>query len=624
MRWGMRRPRPALPRPPLAAVATLLAIFALGPLAGGANGTGGAGVEVVEGTVVADHADDLAGAERAPVPLHVLRSGGRDRVLEAPQRTLAGLDAGERGQVRGQVDGDEIEVRSAESSQGTAAQAAVGGDRDVAVILADFAMSPNRHSTDAARRAIFTDPGSTAAYYAETSNGAISLSGRDRTDGDVYGPVQVDQSGGGCAWQDWRAAALNGLSAQTSLSGYEHFVIVLPPGHGCSWSGLASVGGNWSMLADTVSTQVAAHEIGHNLRLDHAASQTCTAGGARVAISDSCTVSEYGDPFDVLGNRGSRLLNATHRLSTGWIAAGAAPVAGGPGSYRLDRLASAGGATRALRVARGDGTSLYLETRRTYGVFDAFASGDAAVNGLLIRIGSDDPGAVELTRLLDMHPATTSFADAPLRSGESFTDPVSGATVSLEGIDATGAGLRLSYGGPVPPSPVAPGAAGAPANAPDAPDAPDAGDVPAPPPTTPAFETNRATALRAISVRGRVSGGAGALASGGGHVSIRARQGRARAIVALQGSPRSGRLALRLTARASRPCVATVRMRRGGRQARIGQPTRIATRLRSFTVTAPGDARSWLSPSGRASVDVGCAGRGLRSLQLDRLTGTIR
>ena len=80
-------------------------------------------------------------------------------------------------------------------------------------------------------------------------------------------------------------------------------------------------------------------------------------------------------------------------------------------------------------------SSLTLEYRRPYGVWDAFTATDPVVNGVSIR---------SISNLIDMHPNTTTFADAPLAVGESFAEPLSGRTISVVATDPSKAIVSIS------------------------------------------------------------------------------------------------------------------------------------------------------------------------------------
>ena len=60
------------------------------------------------------------------------------------------------------------------------------------------------------------------------------------------------------------------------------------------------------------------HEFGHNLGMRHAASLLC--GSKAIDNYASCTFTEYGDPFDVMGNSWIfRHINSAHKAQLGWV-----------------------------------------------------------------------------------------------------------------------------------------------------------------------------------------------------------------------------------------------------------------------------------------------------------------
>ncbi len=104
---------------------------------------------------------------------------------------------------------------------------------------------------------------------------------------------------------------------------------------------------------------------------------------------------------------------------------------------------------RELRVTRPDGTWVAAEYRRPTGSFDDFSISDPVVNGVSFRI---DRGLYLQTYLLDGHPSTSGFLDAPVTVGGSVTDPLSGARIDVVALDPSGATLRVSSpDGPVRP-----------------------------------------------------------------------------------------------------------------------------------------------------------------------------
>src|SRR5699024_3663936 len=103
--------------------------------------------------------------------------------------------------------------------------------------------------------------------------------------------------------------------------------------------------------------------------------------------------------------------NHYHRRQVGFLTTGDQLTATAAGSYAIGIASHRdSGAPKIVRVARGDGTYLYLEVRRTYGLFESFSTSSNVTLGVTVRIGPDT--ARQQTKLVDTTPATTTFADA--------------------------------------------------------------------------------------------------------------------------------------------------------------------------------------------------------------------
>jgi len=485
--------------------------------------------------------------------------------------------AGAHVRVRGSRRGAMLRVRSVKRVRGSVrgrSAAVPTGAKRTAVVLFNFRDDRSRPFTDEqVRRALFTGSRSVSAFYAAESRGRLSLTGRDRPDGDVYGWYEIDASGKECFGgeeSDWYAEAdAAAAAAGQDLRGYEHVVYVHPEVESCGFAGIATLGGGWSSLNGTVDLWVAGHEIGHNYEFDHAGRLYCQDPWRRsVAVGGDCRIGEYDDPYDIMGNRFERHSNGVLQLQAGWIPLSSLRTVTASGTYDLAPLAEGTSSVQVLRIPRGDGRSYWLEFRRPQGHFDDFAPGDPVVNGVTIRVagGLSRPG---VTQLVDTTPETGPAAlDESLGAGRSFVDSERRIRVTTEEAGPAGARVSVQLGngmlgeaGVAAPPPVAappsPPAAAGPGDA-----AADGGDV-----APRRFPADRA------SVGGRRVAGSRLKAADGRALTVRSRRGRAaldlRFGLGAEYAMRAGRLELRLRATA---CATRISVRDpAGRWTSVGR-----------------------------------------------------
>jgi hypothetical protein len=311
--------------------------------------------------------------------------------------------------------------------------------KTVAVLLMNFTDDTRQPwTTTQARNVVFDGTNSVNAFYQDASDGAISVAG------DVFGYVTITKDNVGCDWQEWSAAARSAAIAQgMPLGNYTYTVYAWPRTSLCGWAGLGYLPGTTSYIDGYLDTRVVGHELGHNFGVHHASTMKCTdASGQPSVFEGTCASDEYGDPYSIMGNT-SRLHNNWMRAQLGWSMG--TVTASTNGTFTL-APADSGSGIRLLRVPRGNGTFLNLAFRQPSGVFDTFSLTEAVTNGVSIRIAPDTNSIVQ-SQLVDATPtATASFGDSSLKAGKSVTDPLTGATITVQSISSAGAVVVIDYG----------------------------------------------------------------------------------------------------------------------------------------------------------------------------------
>jgi len=377
-----------------------------------------------------------------PHPYGVIHDGHDGPPVGALVRVSGQLEPGGQLQV---LELDVMRMPAGPDFELVSQEAIAATPRKVAVILANFSNDTSQPLTqDAARSLIFTDARSTNAYFKEVSFGVRSLVGKLRPDGDVFGWFTLAASNSPCDYSAWGTAARTAAqNAGVDLTGYDHIVHYFVRATSCSFSGVGQVPGKYTWINGSSASTIS-HELGHNFGLHHASSLTCTENGMRVSMGGSCTLSEYGDPFDVMGS-GFRHFSAYQKGRLGWLEAANMVTATADGTFTVVPIEQKATGIQALRVPI-DGTRFYyVEYRQPFG-FDNFSSTSAVVNGVLIHRGTDY-ASMSRPELIDTVTSTTTFSDAALGVGKTFTDAAANIKIGVTALSATGATVTVDVPG---------------------------------------------------------------------------------------------------------------------------------------------------------------------------------
>jgi hypothetical protein len=318
--------------------------------------------------------------------------------------------------------------------------------RSVAVIMFNFADDRRRpYTVEEARRIVFTGDDSVNAFLSESSFGRVGLVG------DVFGWHTIDESSARCRFERWAEAAREAAlqdDGDDDDDSYQHYVFVFPQVRSCGWAGMAELPGTNTWINGELTVRVVGHELGHNLGAYHASALRCVADGRPVAVSDTCTHEEYGDPFDIMGG-GARHTSAWNKAKLGWLPASNLATATASGTFTLTAQEALTAEVQLLRIPWGKtGLFYYLELRQPFGsFFDNFGAADPAVNGISLRLAPDYQNA-DRSSLIDTNPTTPGFEDAPLGMGRTFADPAHGVWIVNRGVTAGRATVEVSLGAP--------------------------------------------------------------------------------------------------------------------------------------------------------------------------------
>jgi len=366
--------------------------------------------------------------------VHFLQTGNQRLKLEFDGEP-SNLPNGANVRARGRLQNDTLRLSSGGSVQALSAlpTANTFGEQKVAVILINFTDKTDvPYDWTTAYNVTFD---STSDFYLEASYGQTWLTGN------VYGWFTIPTASTSCDYNLFASLADQAVAASgVSLSPYQRRIYAFPKIAACSWWGLGNVGGSLTRawVNGNYYLKVVSHELGHNFGAYHSKSQPCDLGG--------CSLVEYGDDHDVMGQTSQGHFNAFQKERLGWLNYGYSPpiqTVSQSGAYILDPYALPGATPKAIKILKGlDGSGrkvwYYVEARTQNG-FDQWDG-----PGVLVHTGAENAG--DTSYEIDLA-ATSSGFDALLDAGQVFTDSAIGLSITTLSSGPGGAQVQVTLPG---------------------------------------------------------------------------------------------------------------------------------------------------------------------------------
>ncbi|MDR0771559.1 MAG: hypothetical protein LBF15_00350 [Candidatus Peribacteria bacterium] len=328
----------------------------------------------------------------------------------------------------------------------------------VAVILVNFDIN---NSQPFSKTQIQSTMSQAREWYEETTLGNVTYAGKNDSLVDIYGYYTVPYNN--CDYISWMTEAQKvAMKDGFSASGYRHVMLVFPRPVSTCESGVAgrgTLGGPNTRLFGTISLGTVVHEMGHNWGFHHARSATCVdTAGNRVPVSDNCTYSEYGDPYDVMGTSGNqRQFQAFSKNNIGWMPNSNRQTISADGVYELYPIEQIVTTTQVLYIPityknnNGINTTwnYYVDFRGLGSVtgskYDNYTTTSPATRGVMIRQASSRGSYTNLFKANAT--TTTSFTSAPLEVGQTFSDPIRKVDIKVLSVDNAKATVEVKFTG---------------------------------------------------------------------------------------------------------------------------------------------------------------------------------
>lgn len=284
---------------------------------------------------------------------------------------------------------------------------------------------------------VFHNPKSARVFMDVASSGRLKIVGyTNRIEGDVAF-VTINSQITNCQQQqtsEWLTLIDDGLRAQSiEPNNYNATILTFNNLAGCSTQSIATFGNigmmnsrewvitNKNDMTATWANEMATHELGHTLGLQHSKVYQCT---DQNNIPSSCAIFEYGDKSCFMGT-GQMLPNVYQRRRLGWHNQPfkQPQFSGRYNVYSPSVFSSP--ATKRLMSCQfcfiplsGSllGSSEYIEARRDYPLFDIYDQQLRAYrDGVKIIVGTDQLADFDaIPYIVDTTPFDTTTNNAPL------------------------------------------------------------------------------------------------------------------------------------------------------------------------------------------------------------------